>query len=189
MNDVSSLLRRVEKLEARVEICELVSAYAVACDEHDMPRLTGLFTPDASFDSPSKLLVANGRDDIAAMFIRMFKIRGPGYHWTHDHFVSFEEATPDRAVGRVLSHAETCPNSEVSLAGMRYDDEYRRLDGRWLFQKRVINFLYYVPARDYAQALGSRTRVTVGGNRLAADYPESLPAWQAFEREHGPRQS
>ena len=31
-----------------------------------------------------------------AMFVRLFKIRGPGYHWTHDHFVRFDEAHPDR---------------------------------------------------------------------------------------------
>lgn len=184
MSDLSSLLRRVEKLEARAEISELTSAYAVACDEHDMPRLVGLFAADASFDSPTKLLVANGRDEIEAMFIRMFKVRGPGYHWTHDHFVRFDDAQPDRATGLVLSHAETCPNNEVSLAGMRYDDEYVRVDGRWLFQKRVINFLYYVPAKDFAQALNGPMRVTVSGNRLPADYPESLPAWQEFDRQH-----
>ncbi len=185
MSDLEDLVRRVENLEARVEIAELTSAYAVACDEHDMPRLKTLFAPDATFDSPSKLMVANGRDEILAMFIRVFKVRGPGYHWTHDHFVRFDSAHPDRATGRVLSHAETCPSNEVSLSGMRYDDDYRRVDGRWVFQKRVINFLYYVPAKDYAQALSGPMRITMGGNRLAGDYPESLPAWQSFDREHG----
>ena len=111
--------------------------------------------------------------------------RGPGYHWTHDHFVRFDPAQPDRATGLVLSHAETCPGNEVSLSGMRYNDDYRRVDGRWVFQKRVISFLYYVPAKDYAQALNGPMRFTMGGNRLAGDYPESLPAWQAFDRDHG----
>jgi hypothetical protein len=26
----------------------------------------------------------------------------------------------------------------------------------------------------------------MGGNRLKADYPEALPAWQAFIKAHGP---
>ena len=185
MSELADLARRVEALEARAEIAELVSAYAVACDEHDMPRLTSLFAPDAIFDSNNKIMVANGRDEIVAMFIGVFKIRGPGYHWTHDHFVQFDSTQPGRATGLVLSHAETCPANEVSLSGMRYQDDYRRVDGRWVFQKRVISFLYYVPAKDYAQALNSSMRFTMGGNRMAGDYPESLPAWQAFEREHG----
>lgn len=185
MTDLEKLTCRVEQLESRVEIEELTSAYAVACDEHDMERLGSLFAEDATMDSPSKLLVANGRDEILSMFVRLFKIRGPGYHWTHDHFVRFDSANPDRATGLVLSHAETCPDNEVSVSGMRYDDVYRRVNGRWVFQKRVLQFLYYVPAKDYAQALSGRTRVTMGGRQLPGDYPESLAVWQEFERAHG----
>lgn len=184
MTDILSLERRIERLEARAEIQELTSAYAIACDEHDMPRLLSLFAPDASMDSPSKLLVANGRDEIEAMFIRLFKIRGPGYHWTHDHFVRFDPARPDEATGLVLSHAETCPNQEGSVAAMRYEDKYRRLDGRWVFAKRVLNFLYYVPVAQYPQVFADPMRITVNGNRIQADYPENLPAWQDFERKH-----
>src|SRR3954470_7900287 len=157
--DQASLLRRIERLEARAEIGELVSAYAVACDEHDMDRLTGLFTADAVFDSPSGMMHAEGRKAIAAMFVRMFRIRGPAYHWTHDRFVRFDDADPEVATGLVLSHAETSPDGRTSLAAMRYDDVYRREDGRWLFARRTINFLYYVPATEYANVFGSRTRV------------------------------
>src|SRR5437762_2739530 len=111
MHDLNDLVRRIDRLEARSEISELVSAYAVACDEHDMPRLVGLFTNDATFDSPSKLMVASGTAAIAAMFVEMFKTRGPAYHWTHDHFVRFDDADPNKATGLVLSHAETTPRN------------------------------------------------------------------------------
>lgn len=182
--DLQQLLHRIEKLEARHAIAELASAYAIACDEHDMERLIGLFTADAVFDSPNKAMVANGREDIRAMFIRMFKVRGPGYHWTHDHFVEFDAADPTRATGLVLSHAETCPDGVASLAAMRYRDAYRREGGRWLFERRAIEFLYYVPFAEYGQALVGKQRVKMGERRLAADYPESLAVWQAFDREH-----
>src|SRR3712207_6418609 len=137
MGDLQDLQRRVERLEARAEISELVSSYAIACDEHDMPRLTGLFTEDAVFDSPSGLMRAAGREAIAQMFVELFRIRGPAYHWTHDHFVRFNEADSENASGLVLSHAETTPHGEVSLAAMRYEDLYSRAGGRWLFAKRV----------------------------------------------------
>lgn len=185
MSDMESLTRRVEQLEARVEISELVSGYAIACDEHDMARLKTQFAEDAVLDSPSKLLAANGREEILAMYVRLFKIRGPGYHWTHDHFVHFDSAHPDRATGLVLSHAETCPDNEVSVSGMRYDDIYRKVDGRWVFQKRTLKFLYYVPAKDYTQALNGTVRVTMGGRNLPGDFPESTPAWQEFGRTYG----
>ena len=184
MATMEELLRRVEKLEARAEISELVSAYAIACDEHDMPRLRSLFAEDAVYESPSGYLKASGRQEICDMFIRVFKLRGAGNHWTHDHFVHFDDARPDEASGLVLSHAETLPGPEVSLAAMRYADAYRRVDGRWVFARRSISFLYYVPAREYTEVFKSPARVVLGDKRVAADYPEPLPAWQAFEREH-----
>lgn len=185
MATLEDLQRRVEQLEHRFEISELVSAYAVACDEHDLPRLRSLFAPDAELDSPSGLLKARGIEEIMALFIRLFKIRGPGYHWTHDHFLCFDTTNPDRASGTVLSHAETCPDNETSVSAMRYKDDYVRHQGRWVFSKRVLNFLYYVPVKDYAQCLTGPIRVTMGGRQLPGDFPEGLQAWQDFVREHG----
>ena len=185
MSELEELRRRVERLESRNEIDELVSTYAIACDEHDLPRLTSLFTADAELDSPSGAMIAHGRHAIEQMFVRIFKLRGPAYHWTHDHFVRFDDADANRATGLVLSHAETTPGNEVSLAAMRYNDTYRREDGRWRFAKRVVSYLYYVPAREYATSLSSPTRLMIGGVRRPADYPESLPSWREFDDKYG----
>ncbi|MBM86507.1 MAG: hypothetical protein CMM47_10855 [Rhodospirillaceae bacterium] len=180
----AKLLHRIDRLESRHAIAELISIYGIACDDHDMPRLMGLFTPDAVFDTRNGLMRAVEPTEIEAMFTQAFKIRGPAFHWTHDHIVEFDDNDPDSATGTVLSHAETTPHGEPSLAAMRYEDIYRRRDGRWLFAKRTINFLYYVPAREYLTALNQETRVTVAGNRLPADYPENLLAWQEFDARH-----
>jgi uncharacterized protein (TIGR02246 family) len=184
MTDLNDLERRVQKLEAQIEIRELATAYAVACDEHDMDRLVSLFTEDACFDSPSGLMMANGRQAINDMFIEMFKIRGPGYHWTHDVFVRVDDTDLNHATGTVLSHAETCPADTVSLAAMKYNDVYRREGGVWRFAKREINFLYYVPVTDYHKSLTSQQRFYAGGEWRDADYPEKLPVWKAFDATH-----
>jgi len=180
MSELDALKARLDRLESRAAITELISQYANACDEHDMPRLMSLFTPDACFDSPSGAMVARGRIAIEAMFIEMFKIRGPAFHWTHDAIVKPDPQNAERATGRVYSHAETTPGAVSSLAAMRYDDEYQRDDGQWRFRKRVISFLYYVPVTEYATALNDPNRLTLRGERRPADYPESLPAWQQF---------
>ncbi len=180
MNNLADVLRRLDRLESKEAIRELASAYAIACDEHDMPRLTSLFTEDASFDAPSGAMVAAGKPAIVEMFERTFAIRGPSYHWTHDVTVHMDEEDPDKATGLVLSHAETSPDGVVSIAAMRYLDDYRREQGLWRFARREIHFLYYVPAAEYTTGLTRTDRVTIGGERLAADYPERLPAWVAF---------
>ena len=184
---LASLAARLDRLESKDAIRDIVTAYAIACDEHDMPRLMNLFTMDACFDAPNGSMVANGKAAIQTLFEKTFKIRGPAYHWTHDVTLEIDSADPDRGTGLVLSHAETTPNGVVSIAAMRYQDDYRReSDGQWRFAKRVISFLYYVPASDYCQGLNHPDRVVMGGNRRKADYPEALPAWQAFIDAHGP---
>ena len=60
---------RLDRVESRFAISDLITAYAIACDEHDMPRLTGLFTADAVFDSPSGAMVAHGRAAIEAFLV------------------------------------------------------------------------------------------------------------------------
>ena len=184
---LASLAARLDRLESKDAIRDIATAYAIACDEHDMPRLMNLFTVDACFDAPNGSMVAKGKAAIQTLFEKTFKIRGPAYHWTHDITIEIDPADPDRGTGLVLSHAETTPNGVVSIAAMRYQDDYRREpDGQWRFAKRVISFLYYVPASDYSKGLNHPDRVVMGGHRLKADYPEALPAWQAFIKTHGP---
>lgn len=177
-----SLEERVARLEARCAIAELATRYALACDEHDMEALEALFTEDAAFETPNGIMTAHGRPAIMAMFDKVLGIRGPGYHWTHDHIIRFDRG-PGEASGLILSHAETTPAGVQSLAAMKYDDIYRWEDG-WRFARRRLSFLYYVPAAEYDGALTRPDRVVAGDRRLPADYPESLPAWQAFDARH-----
>lgn len=185
VSETPDLEVRIARLEARAELSELVTRYAIACDEHDIPHLTSLFTKDAVFDSPNGMMRANGRDEIIEMFCGVLATRGPGYHWTHDHIVRFDQDSEHAASGLLLSHAETSRSGSHGVSAMKYDDEYRREDGQWRFAKRAISFLYYVPVSEYDGVLTRKDRVVAGDRRLAGDYPESLAAWREFEAKHG----
>jgi len=184
MDQAVQISQRLEWVESRFELLELASSYAVACDDHDIPLLKGLFTEDAEFNMQNGTMALQGREAIVERFAEVFKARGPSYHWTHDHLLRFDSTDPDRATGLVLGHAETCSDGEVSVAAMRYHDEYLRSGGQWKFRKRVLGFLYYVPVREFSTSLAASLRVGVAGRRLLADYPESLESWQSFQRAH-----
>jgi uncharacterized protein (TIGR02246 family) len=184
MPTLDDLAARLDRLEADVEIRALGTTYPEACDEHDMERLMSLFTEDAVFTSEAGVMEASGKAEIEAMFVKLFKVRGPAYHWTHDHVVRPDPSDFDRATGRVYSHAETSPGATHSIAAMRYDDAYRREAGVWRFARRKIAFLYYVPVADYPGILNTTDRFAVGDTRRPADYPESLPSWQDFAATH-----
>ncbi len=183
MISLEELEGRVDRLESRAAIQELVTNYAVSCDEHDIARLQNLFTEDAVFKSPSSFLLATGREAIASMFVDVLKKRGPGYHWTHDLIVQFGD-DHDTATGTVYSHAETTPEGVVSIAAMKYKDKYQRHSGVWYFSEREIHFFYYVPMQEYIETLNNEERLYVGKEKRLADYPESLESWRNFDKKY-----
>lgn len=178
------LEKRIDRLESRARIAEMCTEYGIACDFRDMEKLASLFTPDVIIRSVNGSMNAQGRDAAVAMFNEMFKVRGPAYHWTHDRIVRFDDGDPDRADGIILSHAETTPNGRASIAGLRYDDVYRRIDGCWYFAERVLSFLYYTPMVDYVSRLQNPKRVLAGAEWHEADFPESAPSWVKWHAEH-----
>ena len=181
MNDLESILKRLDNLETHQSLRALATAYAVACDEHDIHRLADLFARDAVFCSPNGAMVSAGRESIREMFSAILKTRGPGFHWTHDVHATIDPQNSDRATGLVYSHAETTPNGVTSLAAMKYKDSYVREDGVWRFSRREINFFYYVPVTKYHKGLNQTNRVFLEGVWHPADFPESLDSWKRFE--------
>ncbi len=180
MTPLEAIEARIDRLESRVAIQELITNYAVSCDEHDIERLQNLFTEDAVFRSPSSFMHASGREAIRSMFVEVLKTRGPGYHWTHDLVVNFGDDR-NTATGLVYSHAETTPNGVVSVAAMKYKDKYRRESGVWHFSEREMHFFYYVPVEKYVATLNQEQRLYIGSEKRPADYPESSEGWKTFD--------
>ncbi len=169
---------RLDRLESRNQLQELITGYATACDYHDMTRLASYFTDDATIHSVDGKMQAGNKKEIMAMFRRMFAIRGPSYHWSHDLTLAIDANDPNKGTGVVLGHAETTPNNIVSLAAMKYRDTYRREGGRWLFASRELSFLYYMPASAFSERFKDKNRILVHpGEAYEADYPEKLPTW------------
>jgi|TARA_B110000495_G_C22741996_1_gene435027 ketosteroid isomerase-like protein len=182
--DKENILIRLERLESIEAIRTLVSNYAESCDQQDLKALEKLFTVEAEFNSPNGSLQSKGRQNILDMYQEVFMTRGPSFHWTHDTTVTIDEENSDLASGTVYSHAETTRDGIASLAAMRYDDEYSKEEESWKFSKRVIHFFYYVKTEDYLSSLNSPLRVTMGDKKIAADIPESIPAWIEFQEKY-----
>lgn len=124
----------------RLALRELVDAYALAADTADGDAVAALFTADGQLvlhldpSDPQATVVRRGRAEIAAAIGGL-----RDYERTH-HTVSSTgaEVTGDHATGTTRCAAHHVRGGQDRALFLRYDDEFRRLDRRWLFARRVL---------------------------------------------------
>lgn len=141
-----SLESRVQRLEDRFAIHDLVVQYATLLDDAQWERLGELFATDGVFGSPHSTTV--GREAVVANF----KVKHAPFTWTwHDpHGISVEFDDEDHARGIVIGYAELGNAEHTVTTSIRYLDDYRREDGRWRFARRTVLSVFGVTDDDRA---------------------------------------
>ena len=182
MSHPATLEERIRRLEDREEIHELIARYCLVMDNRDVDAMPDLFTPDFVVCSADGVMNTAGREAAVEMFRGRFQVLGPSNHFTHVRILTFDALDPDRARGLVLAHAEMNRKNQPMLAAIRYEDEYRRHEGRWKFARRSLAFMYYVPTAEYLDALGPglERRNRAYDTPAPADWPEALPTWRRY---------
>jgi hypothetical protein len=134
-----------EEAADRLAIRELVEAYAHCADRRDAKGQMALFTADTHFvvymnakdPTPSEEL--HSREALAPVFADLNK-----YDATM-HFVgqnTILTLTGNRATGEAytLAHHLTIDDGRrrLMIAALRYSDQFRKMDGAWLFAERRL---------------------------------------------------
>jgi hypothetical protein len=170
--------QRLQRLEARQQLMELVFRYCVATDDRDYAALEGMFTPDATFGK------IRGFPAILAFFRERHASFGSTYHYVHAPHFDFQSA--DAASGVINSHAEIALGGRNVWMAIRYLDRYARIDGRWYFASRAQKLRYAMPFEELPDAYASPLRLRLPGTEpRAADLPETLPTWIAAQSSAG----
>lgn len=180
MTNRDSLESRLEWMETRAELTDLVTRYGKAIDERDIVGLADLFTEDGRLYSRDRALEAIGRRGILTVYKDVFDRLGPSFHWHHGHLMERDPTDSNRVTGELMAHSETFRKGEQYLAALRYTDEYRRIDGEWKFADRELSFLYFASMADYQAILGRERRVLVYGDERKADWPEGFSTWRNY---------
>lgn len=158
-------------------ISDLGSLYARAVDDHDIDTLVAMFTPDGVFERRG--VAAAGADQVRAAYVSSFDTYRTMLHTAHPGVVQVHDG--DTASCRSHGHAELATRSTLIMASYRYEDELRRVQGRWLFARRSICFMYAVPADQMAASFGSPERIRWPRTTPeAGDYPETSPDWATY---------
>jgi len=121
-------------------LTELVLGYARGCDTQDPEIFRAIFTEDGVIESPQATIA--GRDRIVDVVPRML---GEMYLRCM-HFVgnTLFDVQGDDATGEVYCFAhhltkEAEGQASDFIMAIRYEDRFRRVDGRWLIAKRHLH--------------------------------------------------
>ena len=124
----------LEDLEA---IRMLTNRYSHYLDRNQLESLAALWTEDAVFDeTPFGLGLYHGRAAIRGFFEHDQGVMEKQVHYATNFVLNSLDG--DHASGSCyfLVYGTTKDGGSVHATGY-YDDEYRRVDGTWLFSKRL----------------------------------------------------
>lgn len=170
---------RLQRMEDRWAINDLLVDYSTATDDHDIDGLANLYTEDAVFQGVRGKL--QGRPAIAAYYEERLASFGASYHIPYSHKVDFVSGTEAR--GLMLGATELALDGQAFWVAMRYHDHYiKGADGQWRFRERRIEQLYAMPLADLPEGMASDLRKRwPGAEPAAADVPEGTATWQSHQ--------
>ena len=175
--DGAALARAVRDLADRQAIADLGVLYARAVDDHAIDALVAMYTDDGVFERRG--VAAEGAAAIRAAYVASFDTYRTMLHTPHPGVVRLHG--DGTASGWSHGHAELATRSTLVLAAYRYADDYRRVEGHWLFARRSITFMYAVPADEMAGSFTDELRMRWPRTEPeAADYPENAPTWDTY---------
>lgn len=136
------LLSRVQRLEDVESIRRLRDQYHEWVNEDAGDRLWELFAPEAS-------VVYNGRPEVRGQanirrFFATFPVQA-ARQFVHSHVVQVDG---DRGTGSSYLDGRPVRDGKSYHVVGRFDDEYIRIGGRWMFQRVVLTVHYMVEASD-----------------------------------------
>jgi hypothetical protein len=176
----TSLNARIEQLESTDAIRQLAAKYALALDMRDLDALVSLFPEDVRVKRDE-----TGRVALKNWFDHTLRHQFTGTaHVTGNHIIEFLDT--DRASGVVYSRNEHETGDEWVVMTMMYADDYERVDGRWLFRRRLP--LYWYASDLNRPPIGELKMRWPGRDAYAGGWEDYWPSWQEFwERPPGSR--
>lgn len=128
----------LDQVADRLEINELVNAYAVHIDLHEIEEWVSLFATDAFFDeSEFDTGLHVGHDAIRAYGQVLAGSVKHAVHLMANLVIRDLTATTARGISFALVEAEMKDGVRQRWQ-VRYEDEYAKIDGGWKFRMRVL---------------------------------------------------
>lgn len=141
-----SIEQRIAELEDRVALKNLVDTFSNLSDTKEAELQAQLFTEDATVKTliDGKVAVElKGRKQIAEVFGNFLATQETIYHMNGQQTVTLNG---DSATGISYCQVAMIVTVEgkrmITQQGVRYNDEYKKINGRWYIKNRISNFMW-----------------------------------------------
>ena len=150
--NIKALAARLDRLESRLAIETLISAYANAFDRLNADLLQQIWHEDSTLDLPG-FGAAGSRSDIISMAEQSWRQMPHMHHWMANPLIEIEG---DIAVGTVAANClfHDIEKGPVQVSGL-YHDRFERRDGQWKFLSRRFELHYLTPLDEWVPIAGS----------------------------------
>jgi hypothetical protein len=165
------LAARIERVESQLAIQQLPIRYAMAVDGRDIDTWVRLFVPDVRATRTS-----SGREALRRQIDGMLRTFGRSIHQLCGHRLELDREDLDRATGAVYCRAEHEVGERWIVMAICYWDDYRRVDGEWLFERRRERHWYAADVTERPQAVGFDS----WNSGRPPSLPEHFPTWGSF---------
>ncbi len=137
----------MDNMKDKMDLKELVDVFSILADRKDAKAQESLFTEDAVVNSyrDGKLISSlQGRKQIGEGFGNFLALFDTVYHINGQQVVTVDG---DKATGVsycqvVLIGKDDKGQRVMTTQGVTYDDEYLRVNGKWLIAKRTSHFVW-----------------------------------------------
>lgn len=173
----TDLIARIQRIEDINAIQALRAWYHRLVNDCEFEKIADLFTEDGVSDTGYiGVAVRHGREEIRASMSTLGTRLSQIKQFIHSHVV--DEIDGDTAKGWAIMEARYGTADGVSyLVAGRYDDVYRRVDGKWLFQSQKASFYFSVPHKGDGWSGPERhTLAKRPGVVIPRDYKHPNPA-------------
>ncbi len=166
---MTTLEERIQKLEDRAGIQDLVARYFQVTDDDDELALASCFTRDARFIAAG-FDGGEGREGVIA-FLK--SARSNMQQTVHTpNYVHIDLTGPDDARGTVMAHLEIGIGGTTVYGAVRYLDTYVREEGKWRIATREMRTVHIGSWDLVASSMTDPNNVRwPGAAATASDYP------------------
>ncbi|MBV9512109.1 MAG: nuclear transport factor 2 family protein, partial [Caulobacteraceae bacterium] len=154
------------------EIQQLPVRYAQAIDSRDLEALSKLWTPDVWMGKA----FGAGPEAVIRYFEPILRKFYRSIHMIVGHKIDLIDESNAR--GQVYCRAEHESGADWVVQAIIYADEYRRVDGRWLFVKRKHHHWYSSPIDQTPTPPSFENWAALGGP--LPDLPHVWPSWKPY---------